>query len=272
MLNPSYATLRFGSRRSDYGIMRRLLPAFLVCSLFLIACGPGSNSQKAMLSGNWQFALTNPKTGALKKESGFILQSGSSLQGSFLLTGGTICPGIGSAQGNINGLNVSFVVSQVGQTITLTGTAESDGSLMSGNYAIVESPCGTTQVGTWTAIQVAALNGNLQASFTSANTGQVVQYSGTVAQGPNNGGSTTTLTGMLTSTGSTCVSSASISGQISGTAVVLNLLSSEGVAQGQIVGTMSTDGTSITATYNILPQSTNGCADLGNATITVQRT
>ena len=254
-----------------YGTMKPLRLMLLVCLTALIACGGGSGSQK--LSGNWQIELHNPATGALKKESGFILQSGNILAGQFLLTGGTICPGIGSAQGQVSGTNVSIAVSQVGQTITLTGTAAGDGSNMNGNYSILESPCGTTQVGNWMANQVAALTGQLQATFTSSSTaGQVSHFSGSVTQGPNRGESTTTLTGSLSSTDAPCVSSASIAGQISGTAVVLNLLSSEGVALGQFVGTMTTDAATITGTYNVLPQSSNGCADTGNAVVSVQAT
>src|SRR5579863_1323597 len=125
-------------RRGRRRMMRLLVPFFLLGSIALTACGGGgSNSTgKSLLSGNWQFALTNPLTGAVKLESGFLLQSGSALNGTVLLTGGTVCAGIGSAQGQLQGSNVSIAVSQVGQTITLTGTTQGSGSQMSGNYSI----------------------------------------------------------------------------------------------------------------------------------------
>jgi hypothetical protein len=254
--------------------MRILVPVLLVCLVVITACGGGSsNGASSLLSGNWQAALKNTTTGAVKSESGFFVQSGKLLAGSVLLTGGTACAGVGSAQGQVSGLNVAIAVNQVGETVNLTGTAASDGSTMSGNYSILASPCGNSQVGTWTASQVHTLTGAFQATFTSTDTtGLVFHLAGKITQGPNNGGSTTTLAGSITSTDAPCFSTASVAGQISGTAVVLNLLSSEQVALGQYLGTATTDATTITGTYNLQPQSPvhGGCRDFGTGAISVQ--
>jgi hypothetical protein len=250
--------------------MRALSPVFLLCTIVLTACG-GSTTSTSPLSGNWQFALTNPATGAVKLESGFFLQSGSLLNGNVLLTGSTVCAGVGSAQGTVTGPNVSIAVSQVGQTINLNGMTEGSGSAMSGNYSIIGSACGTTQVGTWTANQVAPLTGNFQATFTQGGGGTVViHFTGAITQGPNSGGSTTTLNGTMTSTDSPCFTDASITGQISGSAVLFNLADSEGITLGQFIGTVTKDASSITGTYDLFPQAANSCTNYGTATISVQ--
>src|SRR5579863_532969 len=253
-----------------------VLVAVAVCLLSLTVCGGGGgngNSTSSLLTGNWQASLKNSTTNAVKSESGFIIQSGNFLSGNVLLTGSTACAGVGSAQGQLSGLNVAIAVSQVGQTVNLMGTASSDGSTMSGNYTILASPCGNSQVGTWTATQVHALTGSFQATFTSTKTtGLVFHFGGKIAQGPNNGGSTTTLAGNMTSPDAPCFSTASITGQISGTAIVFNLLSSEGVPLGQYSGTATTDATMITGGYNLQPQSASnsGCRDFGTAKVSVQ--
>jgi hypothetical protein len=245
-----------------------------VCFTLIIGCGGGGGNSGPNLSGNWQATLLNPKTGSSKSESGFLVQSGNALAGSVLLTGQTNCIGVGSAQGQVSGSNVTITVDQVGQTLGFTGTTSDEGTKMSGSYQLLASPCGSTQVGTWTAAQVTALTGSLQSTFTSTKTvGLVFHFSGSITQGPNTGGSATTLAGSMTSTDAPCISAVSLGGQISGTTVVFNLLTSEGLAVGQLAGTTTTDATSITGTYGLSPQSpqlSNGCKDFGTVTVSVQ--
>lgn len=249
----------------------QLLPSILVLLLVLLAaCGGGEHPLS--LSGNWQINLKNTATGAVKGESGFFVQSGSSLNGSLLLTGQTVCAGVGSVQGQVNGSTVTISVIQVGETVNLTGNADT-GTSMSGDYSILASPCGNSQVGTWTGTQVKPIAGSLKATFTSTMTpGSVLNFTGTIAQGTNNGSSAATVSGKMSTLDSTCLSGVSIGGQISGTAIVLNLLSSEGISIGQLTGTTTSDATTITGTYNLFPQSTPvvGCHDIGTASITVQ--
>jgi len=99
--------------------------ALLVSScLLLISCGganPNAGTKTANLAGNWQMTLQRQSTTSMKTESGFLVQSGNSLTGEFLLNGATNCAGVGSAIGQISGSNVAISVSQVGQTVNLTG-------------------------------------------------------------------------------------------------------------------------------------------------------
>jgi len=243
----------------------------------LVACGGGDKTTNgAVVTGNWQISLQQDQTNVLRAVSGFLLQAGDSVSGNLLFTSETNhCAGVGPASGQVNGSALTLTVGQTGQTITLTGTVANGNSSMSGNYSILASPCGNTQTGTWTGNQVPPFTGNLQGTLVSTSTaydGQQFQLSGTIRQGPNTGGSTANLSGSIATT-DPCLASASISGQISGTAVVLNVMSAEGVSVAQIRGTAASDATSIAGTFNISNSQTppvGGCQDFGTTTITVQ--
>src|SRR5262249_53945401 len=105
--------------------MKKSALTLLMCVSVLNACGGGSNTaanNANSLSGNWQITMQNTATGAIKSESGFLVQAGNSLTGNILLTGQTVCSGVGSVQGRLDGAKVSLVVNQVGETVNLTGT------------------------------------------------------------------------------------------------------------------------------------------------------
>lgn len=218
--------------------------------------------------------LQRQDTNTTKTESGFLIQSGDSLTGEFLLNGDTNCAGVGSALGQISGSNVTISVTQVGQTVSLMGSLGTSPSSISGNYSILAAPCGSNQVGSWSATQVQPFSGNLQGTFTSTfSSGLVFAFSGTVTQGQNTGTSTASLTGNMTSTNAPCFTTANLQGSISGTSVVLNVLSSEGVALGQIHGTTTSNVSSTNAIYdftNSQQPSLNGCQDFGTAVLTLQ--
>ncbi len=248
-----------------------------LCVIMLTACSSSSgNTSLAGLSGNWQITLQN--TSASETQSGFLLQSGTAVTGSFMLSGQTIsgqtvCAEVGSASGQITGSNLAITVSPAGQTINLTGT-QANSTSMSGNYSLLASGCGQTEIGTWTATQVSPLSGNLQATFTPYG-GSAFHFTGAVTEGPNTGGSTATLSGSMTSTDSPCFTSATVAGLVSGTSVVFNLLNSDGVALGKYSGTMTTDATSITGTFKFSnasdPGALGACENLGGTVaVTVQ--
>lgn len=239
----------------------------------LTACGGGDSSKTASLSGNWQIQLQSDTSS--ETQSGFLLQSGHSITGGFQLSGQTIsgvaeCVGVGSVQGQSNKSNVTLAVSQAGQTVNLNGTSGTDLTTMSGNYSILSSGCGQTEVGKWTATAVKPLTGNLQFTFTSSGSLAPFHYVGTITQGPNTGQSTATLSGSMTSSDAPCLTSASIAGVISGTSVVLNFLSTDGLSLGKYQGTTTTDATSIDGFYRFSNPAIGSCDDIGGATATVQ--
>jgi hypothetical protein len=257
--------------------MKLLAAPALACTLILLACGGGGKADPPAsgepFSGNWQFVL-NATTlpAATKTESGFLIQSGSSLAGGVFLSDQTLCPGIGTAQGELSGSDVTITVNQVAQTLTFTGTTASDGSSMSGNYSILASGCGVgSTVGTWTASHVKPVNGSYQATFTSgAQIGLIYTFAVTVSQGPNTGSSAANLSGTMTSNNAPCGGNLSIAGLVSGSSVVFNLLAPDGSAAGQFRGMTTPDATMLTGTYDFLAQN-NGClGDAGTVAMALQ--
>jgi len=258
--------------------MKMQVPALLVCVVLLNSCG-ASKTPNVSLSGNWQMSLqsTAGSQNPGETQSGFLIQSGDALSGSVLLSGQTIsgqisCAGVGAAVGQATGSAVTMTVSPTGQTVNLTGTASNNFTSLSGNYSILSAGCGQTDLGTWSANLVNTLTGSFQATFTSSGSEGISNFSGNITQGPNTGNSSATLSGSMTSTNS-CFTSISLAGAVSGTAVVLNLLTSDGSALGKFSGTMTTDATSITGTY-AFTNATSGLGncqvDHGSATIAVQ--
>lgn len=231
-------------------------------SLCLISCGNDSNSATqtaASASGNWQMSLekTGAKT-ASKQLSGFLLDNSQGV-----LTGSMIvidypCSGVGAANGAITQSSISLTVNPTGLTINLQGTLGSGSSSMSGSYTILSSGCTGTHTqpegGSWKADLVQPFTGNIRGTFTSTKFGTTFPISGSITQGQNNGGTYAALTGSLDISGSSCFTSASISGEISGTSVLINFGSSDGTQIGQVSGTSSLDGSSLTGRYTILPQ------------------
>ncbi len=252
------------------GMRIRLL--LITAPLLLVAsCGGGSSStsSSSALSGNWQMTLlkgANPKIA--KTESGFLVQNNDTITGSLSLID-TPCSGVGSVTGSVSGTNIALVITPTGLTVNLTGTVQANQS-MSGNFTILASGCSGSEsaplTGTWTANLVATLQG----TFTSNKTGDVWPITGKIAQGQNTGISNTTLTGNVAITGY-CLAGATISGVVSGTNVVMELVNSSGVEIGQVSGTSALDGSSVKGTYMIIPQGPGNaqpCANGDSGTVT----
>jgi hypothetical protein len=109
-----------------------------------------------------------------------------------------------------------------------------------GTYASTDGKgCGTAQTGLqWSATSVPPLTGTIQGSFHSTTQGslrnQVFPVTGMLTQGDNIGASNATVTGTLNFEGYPCLSGASVNGQISGSSVVLQIISNNGLNVGQI--------------------------------------
>lgn len=234
-----------------------------LASLLIVSCGGGSGSNPdpsaALISGNWQMSLQ--KTGGTqppRTQSGFLLQnSQNGLSGAMLLTDSP-CSGLGNVSGSVNGSNINFTVSPTGISVQLTGTVASGNTAMSGDYAILSTGCtgskSPSESGTWTASLVKPLSGTIQGTFISK-FGPTYTLSGQVSQGQNSGTSNAPLSGSLVATGYACFTDANFTGLISGTAVLINFTdANSGIDLGQISGTVTTDGTSLTGTYATVPQ------------------
>lgn len=228
--------------------MQPKIAFLLALSLLMIGCGSSNRAPApaGSLSGNWQMSLINTgETRVTTTQSGSLLQNGDVVTGSVFFTNPD-CSGVASVTGTVTGQAFSLAENPVGTSVTLSGTLGSAVSPLSGNFTILSTGCigkSAPAAGTFTASLVAPLTGNIAGTF-SSNNGSF-GLTGQVSQGANTGGSSIPLTGSITFTGGFCYSGANIVGSISGTAVVMNLVESDGVQIGQLTGTASTDGSSL---------------------------
>jgi hypothetical protein len=247
--------------RSHSGSLKSVLMgiALLSASSWLaMSCGndPINPSAPAPgpLSGNWQMSLqpSNPDL-FTKNQSGFLVEDGTNLTGSMLFTD-LQCTGTGNAAGTINGADVSLTVTPTGLEVNLTGTIASNPLSMSGTYTILATGCtgnaASPQSGTWTANPVTPLKGTYQGTLSSNKAGTTFSLTTQLTQGANGASSSAPLTGTVSATGY-CFPTANVTGAVSGTSVVMNLVNSSGAQIGQINGTSSLNGTSMTGSFLI---------------------
>jgi hypothetical protein len=255
----------------------------LAGTMMLSACGGGTSSGAVLqvpltLSGNWQFTMAPPADGSFLGglQGGFLLQNGKSVTGAatyavslpqLLIPCNTGSATItGSITGANNSQNVWTLTAVAGtQTFTLQGIQSLDGSTMVGTYTSTAGTsgdganCGTLQTVPmqWSAIFVPPLTGGILGSFHSAGGAaglgeQDFLVSGYITQAANTGASSATVTGNLSFvnplTGGSdypCLTVASVSGQISGNFVALEMIGSDGSDLGLIgepVGSLGRTG------------------------------
>jgi hypothetical protein len=253
---------------------KRLSILALASTLMLSACGGSSGNStgtqaSASMSGNWQFVMDNPLdssgtapfVGGL--QGGFLLQKTGALNGGAVYSvalppdvntpNGTPCnTGSAAITGTISGQTVNLSAVAGSQTFTLTGTLSADGKTIDiGTYSSTAgtatdgTPCGIATTGTnWRAVAVPSLTGAVTGSFHSrgaALANQVFPVTGSLTQEENIGASNATVKGTLSfiSPGSQlsdypCLDTVSVTGQISGNTVILQLIGLNGLNVGQI--------------------------------------
>ncbi len=230
--------------------MKGLLAVLVLGLAVLTGCGGSASKSPAntsALAGNWQFTLQKtsaPRTITLL--SGFLQQTNKTVSGSVQFTPPLMspppCGGAFSVSGTSDGQNVTLTVNEGGATVTLTGTVS--GSAMGGSYNLVAVGCGKSETGTFTATVVKPIAGLLQGVLHSTKNqgflrGGDFSMTGQILQGDNIGASSTTLTGIISSLNYPCFTDATISGTISGTAVQLDIIGTNGAVVGH-VGTSAT--------------------------------
>lgn len=249
----------------------KILGTLFLSSLILVlgACGGGNSSPNVitpLVSGNWQFTISTPTDNSYAGglQGGFLVQDKEgALTGSIVYsvslpqpppTPPRVCnSGTAAISGTLKGQAVSFTALAGTQTFTFTGTLSSDNKSMGGTYASTDgtaadgSPCGTEQNGLqWSAAFVPPLTGPFQGILHSTNGANGLQniafpVFGTLEQGDNQGAGSATITGTLTALSSQigsypCFDTATLTGQISGNTLVLNIFTSNGLDAGQIGG------------------------------------
>jgi hypothetical protein len=250
--------------------------SFLVCvCAVLVACGNSSSAPATdTLSGNWQIALQRHAHPVPLVFTGFLLQSGSSVTGSVILGGG--CDGVGPVAGTLDGQNLALTISEFGQDVSLTGTlptgSPSGSTFLSGAFSSVAGGCADfASTGTWSAIRVTPLVGAFHGTLVgiSGSTTDTFDVTGTLTQGPNTGSSNAMLYGTITAAGAPhfCgyLTTATITGLISGTGVTLSLFDASGSEITQISPVSVTSaGNSLMCTQGvtsclIFPPISNAC-------------
>jgi hypothetical protein len=182
-----------------------------------------------------------------------LLQTGNSVTGALVLGDG--CSGVGPVSGTVNGQSLQLDVNEFGQDLTLTASLPStgvSGNFMAGQFSTLAGACIDNSTGTWSAVQIPPLTGTFHGTMMSSDNNGTIDVTGSFTQGGNAGASNATLSGSLSTTGvppfCSYVTSASITGVITGTSVSLYFFGPDGTPlnTGPISGTFATDGTSMT--------------------------
>ena len=238
----------------------------LVGMTVLVGCGGTSQPQSQSadppaIAGNWQFTMAAPSDGSFMGgiQSAFLSLKNGALTGNGIYgiwhpTNSTFCSsGSAPITGTINGQSVTLSAVAGGETFTLNGTISADGSTMMGTYSSTAdasvptggSPCGAAQTGLrWSARLVSALSGDVSGFFHSTsssnnNFNQVFPITGSLMQGDSGGASSAPITGTLTFQGYSCLGTSahqtvSVTGEISGKSVILQIIADSGLNIGQI--------------------------------------
>jgi hypothetical protein len=271
--SPAFRRVNRGSVSPGIGVgpVKCLLPLLLLGIMALSACGGGVSNGTSFapptLSGNWQFTVgeqlnpdpTKPSfTGGL--QGGFLLQTNGAVTGQAVYSimtqpplgsGGnpTECnSGTDQITGTITGQTVSLTAGSTGaQTFTLTGTLSLDGSTMAGSYTSTDGAgCGIVAAQSWSAVLVPPVAGPVLGTFHSGGGAaglneQDFLVSGALTQAANTGASSAAVTGSLSFLNPItdlsdypCFSVASVTGQISGNSVFLQIIGTDGSNIGQI--------------------------------------
>jgi hypothetical protein len=255
----------------DKARLKTLLPAslaaaLLVATMMFSSCGSNNGSGNTQvndnsLEGDWQFTMAPPPDGSFVGglQGGFLLQNNGAVTGSAAYAVSLpLLPypcnnGSSQVTGTISNQSVSLTAVAGSQTFTLAGALSFDGSTMTGTYNSTAgtagdgSPCGAAQSELqWSASLVPTVTGPIQGNFHSTGglTGLAEQdflVSGGLFQAANTGASSAAVTGNLTFLNTTtnlsdypCFTSATVSGQVSGNIINLQLVGPDGSILGEI--------------------------------------
>ena len=267
--------------------MKWLLAITMISLLILTSASCGDNKPTAptTFTGNWEITLNRHLNPVPLIYAGFLLQSGNSISGSVVLGDG--CQGVGSVSGTITGQTFQLNINEFGQVINLSGSLPSGNGPVNGQFSTLPGACTEfPSTGSWSAAQIRSLTGTFHGTFVSTNSNAItptMNVTGIVAQGPNTGASSATLSGTLTAGSyvAPCayLTNATITGTISGTTVVWNLFAPNGTPMGRIplpgglpggppAATISIDGSSLTGSYQFQPISSTCGGDQGSVQLT----
>jgi len=242
-------------------VRRARLGCVLLGIAFLAGCGTSDpKPTPSTLSGNWSITLNRHATTDPQTFSGFLVQSGNTLSGSVILGDG--CSGVGPVAGTLDGQNLNMTINEFGQELSLAGSVPTGNGILSGGFSTLPGGCTAfPNTGTWVAQLVPPIRGTFHGTLTSAGNGNT-NITGDLEQGDNTGASTAALTGTVTANipQQFCnyLTTATISGSISGTRATLNIFGPDGLQITQIEASTTPDATSVTGPY-VFQRISNTC-------------
>jgi hypothetical protein len=131
--------------------VKKTIGIMLLCGC-LAGCGSGNggSSSNINVSGDWQFTGHSTLFGITDTGDATLQQSGNSVTGTVTLSG-TPCATTATLSGSISGTTVTFQLEEGDQAVNFTGTSNSAGTSMSGNYTAPSGGCTNGDYGTWSA-------------------------------------------------------------------------------------------------------------------------
>jgi hypothetical protein len=183
------------------------------------------------VAGNWQFDLMDSSGNVASVATGFLQQSGSNLTGNFDLNG---CEESTTATGTVGGNNgpdaIALSLSLDNQTLSIVGSGIgtiTPGTAIEGNYTVGAITCPISGLtASISGQQVNSVSGSFHGSLQSKS-GNTFSMAGTANEGTYGSGTSAPVTGTATATGSTCFTSLTLTGTISGTSIAWQLASSD---------------------------------------------
>ena len=132
--------------------MRRVHGAGLsILLLTLLGCGSSSLPSMQTVDGTWNFELTSSAIGGSSYTgSAKLNQVGNTVKGTVTFTHAP-CATSAPLVGTVNGLDVSFQITEGKQVVTLIGTINTVYSSMSGSYTTPPGGCLNGDHGSWAA-------------------------------------------------------------------------------------------------------------------------
>ena len=253
---------------------------FVTASCALTGCSsafvssPAAATPSVAINGNWQLSSTAASAAKLSAISGSLSGSSAQATGIFHADSASACVAPSESfavSGSANAENVLTLTGSGvgGGTITISGTLAEDGkSLSKASYTVKGGSCAFAQPADATAQQYAAVSGTYTGSFVDTD-GLTIPLTATLSQSPT---SDTDGNFVLTGSGNfqqnPCFSNpvSNVSSTVTGYQINLTYQDATTGNSVNVIGTISSDGKTLTATQWTL---TGSCGpDSGTGSLT----
>ena len=235
---------------------------FLTTSFALTGCSsafvssPAAATPNVAVTGNWQFTSSSASAAKLAAISGSLSGSSAQATGIFHADGANACVTPSESFAVSGSANADSVLTLTGTgvaggSISITGTLAEDGkSLSNASYTVTGGSCAFAKAADATAQQYAAVTGSYTGSFVDQD-GLTIPLTATLSQAPaSDTDGNFTLTGSGNFGQNPCFASpvSNVSSQVTGYQINLTYQDQTTGNTVNVIGTISTDGKTLTAT------------------------